>query len=101
MKMATVLRQNAAKVNIREMTYRVNDRRVALLRDRLAQGLSVEQHFRVEWELATELLNDGQNAECLKTVDDIEGYSSDPGSRSTPRSAGIPNAAGAGIPPLR
>ena len=77
--MAAILRQTATNVNAREMTYRVNDRRVALLRDQLAQDLPVAQHFRVEWELATELLNDGQNAECLKTVDDLEGYASDHG----------------------
>jgi hypothetical protein len=77
MKMAAILRETAANVNVRELSFRVNDRRVSLLRGQLAQGLTVVEHYRVEWQLANELLCDGQNAECLKTVDDVESYASE------------------------
>ncbi len=79
LKMAALLRRTAVKLNVRNLPLIVNDRRVELVRNLLAQSTSAADRGQLEWSLASELLYDGQNAECLKTVDDLERLAADNG----------------------
>jgi len=74
MVMADRLRNVSAKLNLDEMSFRLNDRRVDLIRKRLVDSRTTAEHIRLEWTLANELLNDGQNAKCLSTLDDLEKF---------------------------
>lgn len=77
--MAALLRRTAANVNVRNLPLVVNDRRVDLMRSLLAQSTSAANRGQLEWSLASELLYDGQNAECLKILDDLEHLAADNG----------------------
>ena len=81
--MGALLRRTAASVNVGKIGYIVNDRRIELIRDRLIKSTSFIERSKLEWSLANELLYDGQNAECLKTLDGLERLVADQGIKLT------------------
>src|SRR5262249_35933177 len=80
-KMAERLRRIVAAVNVVNVPFIVNDRRVAMAREMLARSKTPAEHCRSGWVLATELLYDGKNTECLSMLDELEGYANSHGIR--------------------
>ena len=74
--MAARLRRAAASVNVDNLRFLVNDRRVDLIRDVIAKTSSNVQRAGREGALASEQLFAGQNSECLKTLDELEDFAS-------------------------
>ncbi len=71
-KMAALLKEISAGVNVDKLMWNVNDRRAEAFRERLAIAASPSERAKLQFLLANELLNDGRNPECLKALDDFE-----------------------------
>ncbi len=79
LKMAARLQQLSARLNVGNLDFVDNDRRIEAIRKLLSGVTSPVDRARLEFSLASEQLCDGQNSECLTTLDDLERLMRDQG----------------------
>jgi hypothetical protein len=70
-RMAQRLRRLSEQIDIPNVMWGANDRRVTMCRQELARAKDVTAQLSAEFFLASELLKDGQNEECIRHLDDL------------------------------